>query len=336
MRFAAAEPEALARAVESLFAASARRPDETSAAARERFSWRATADAHLRLYEEVREARDTVTRIGLARYDLATLEKLPVVKRLLGSHDGPPAEPCLDVGVGTGFQTFRALGGAFTVALDAWRPNLDVFRSGLSEGGRRSTAPLQASADRLPFADGTIATVLCSEVLEHLEDDHGALGEIARVLKPGGSAVLTVPSMFYGFDAYMHLVGMKTVHDFPGPERHVRLGYTEAELRERLARVGLEIEEVAYLFRPFTKLAMELVSVAHIAYQRLVHGRRSWSWSDAEAAEGGLAFRVYRTMFPALRAVAALDKIVPLPGGFGLAVRARKPGPRPGSGHEQM
>jgi len=332
-RTAPADPEALARAVESLFGPTARAAGAASAeAARARFSWRTTGDAHLRLYEDVLDARETVARIGLVRYDLATREKLPVVKRLLGGEDGPPAEPCLDIGVGTGFQTFRALGGAFTVALDAWKPNLEVFRSRLSEGGRKATAPLLASADRLPFADASIATVLCSEVLEHLDDDRRALGEIARVLRPGGLAVLTVPCLYYGFDAYMHLVGMKTVHDFPGPERHVRLGYTEEDLRARLAEVGLEVEEVAYLFRPFTKLAMELVSIAHIAYQRLVHGRRSWSWSDAEQAEGGLAFRLYRFAFPALRAVAAIDKVAQLPGGFGIAVRARKPGKAPNQG----
>ncbi len=35
--------------------------------------------------------------------------------------------------------------------------------------------------------------VLCSHVLEHVDDDHRALAEIARVLCPGGTALLLVP-----------------------------------------------------------------------------------------------------------------------------------------------
>lgn len=45
----------------------------------------------------------------------------------------------------------------------------------------------------LPFADGTYDVVFASHVLEHIADDHRALGEIRRVLRPGGLAVLPVP-----------------------------------------------------------------------------------------------------------------------------------------------
>lgn len=45
----------------------------------------------------------------------------------------------------------------------------------------------------IPFADDTFDTVICHNVLEHVPDDHKALTELARVLKPGGRALLTVP-----------------------------------------------------------------------------------------------------------------------------------------------
>ncbi len=326
-RTAPGEPAALAAAIEPLLDGATRARAGAAAAARARasFSWSAAAQAHLELYEETRAARATEKRIGFARFDLATVEKLPIVRGLAAGPDGPPVEPCLDIGIGTGFQTWRVFENAFTVALDAWRPNLEGFRDGLGEGARRRAAPIQASGERLPLRDGSIGTILCSEVLEHLEDDRATVREIARVLRPGGAVVITVPSLTYGTDAYVRLIGLKTVHDFPGPERHVRLGYTEAQLRALLEEVGLRVERVEHLFRPFTKLAMEAVSVAHMAYQRVVHGRTSWAWSDAAQAEGGLAFRAYRLGFPALRALAAVDKLVRVPGGFGLAVRAVKP-----------
>ncbi len=50
---------------------------------------------------------------------------------------------------------------------------------------------------RLPFPDGIFDAAVCSEVLEHVPDDAGVVGEIARVLKPGGVAALTVPCANY-------------------------------------------------------------------------------------------------------------------------------------------
>ena len=255
----------------------------------------------------------------LMDFDLATVEKLPVIARLL-AEGGAPAEPCLDIGVGTGTTTRRLFAGRRTIALDAWRPNLAPLPA--DELWR-----VQASGDRLPLADGSIGTILCSEVLEHVEDDVSLMREMARVLKPGGVAVITVPSMYYGFDSYLHLVGIQTVHDFPGPERHVRPGYTEEQLGEMAHRSGLEVTRVEYVFGPCTKLAMEAVSLAHIVYQRAVHGRRSWSWADVAepSVASGAAFGVYRRLFPILRALGSLDRLLPTRGGFGLAMQARKP-----------
>jgi len=45
----------------------------------------------------------------------------------------------------------------------------------------------------IPFAEASFDWVYCSHVLEHVPDDRRALGELWRVLKPGGQAVVLVP-----------------------------------------------------------------------------------------------------------------------------------------------
>ena len=54
-----------------------------------------------------------------------------------------------------------------------------------------------ASAYRLPFRDGAFDTVLCSSVLEHLEEPEAALREAFRALAPGGAAVYAIPFLWH-------------------------------------------------------------------------------------------------------------------------------------------
>lgn len=50
-----------------------------------------------------------------------------------------------------------------------------------------------ATADVLPFADGTVDGVICECLLEHVTDPVAVVKEVHRVLKPGGAFYLTVP-----------------------------------------------------------------------------------------------------------------------------------------------
>jgi len=57
----------------------------------------------------------------------------------------------------------------------------------------RTVVDVWGDAQRLPFADATFDTVLAAEMLEHIPDPNACVAEIARVIKPGGRFLLTVP-----------------------------------------------------------------------------------------------------------------------------------------------
>lgn len=48
---------------------------------------------------------------------------------------------------------------------------------------------------RLPYADTSFDVVLLVEVMEHISDHQAAIGELARILKPGGVLILTTPNI---------------------------------------------------------------------------------------------------------------------------------------------
>lgn len=68
------------------------------------------------------------------------------------------------------------------------------------------TRSVQGDATSLPFPDASFDAIICSETLEHVPDDRGAVAEIHRVLRPGGLLFLTVPNYWHAmrFVAGLH------------------------------------------------------------------------------------------------------------------------------------
>ncbi len=268
----------------------------------------------------VREA--VLDRLRLSAYDLPTRDKVPVIQQLL--HVAGPGL-ALDIGIGTGYTTYSVFDDRPTTCVDVDTANLRHYRDRVcSVPGARRPHCVAAEAVALPFKAEVFRFVLCSEVMEHVADDAAATGELARVMAADGTAVITVPYTGLGFTSFLGLLRIKTVHDFAGPEYHVRPGYDETSLARLMERHGLRIHRRAYYFRFFTRLATEFVSLAHLCYQRVVHGRRAWTWSDVTASERSPALRLYARIFPALWAFSRLGRLLASQRGFGLVAAVRK------------
>jgi len=254
--------------------------------------------------------------------DVPTVDKIPIIRELMGTIAEGMA---LDIGSGTGYTTTRIFGGRSTVCIDLHAPNLATYRQ-KAQALFPERVPLcvMARATALPFKTGVFRYVLCSEVLEHLKEDHLAMQELARVMAPQGRAVITVPYSGFGFAGFLELLRIKTVHDYPGPEFHVRPGYDEQTMRALVQAHGLEIERQAYFLRFFTKLVTDVISVCHLLYQRVVHHRAVWTWHETSAVEGSFAFRVYAWLFPVVGGWMWLDRLLGRRRGFGLVVAVTK------------
>jgi SAM-dependent methyltransferase len=179
--------------------------------------------------------------------DMAFKRRAWTIFEWLGPTDG---QTILDCGCGRGFylKMLRHLGTARLFGIDLELPYL--------RKARRNTADLpavlvsNASIYDLPFPDETFDAVLLSEILEHVDRDVDALGEVRRVLKPGGLALLTVPHADYPFwwdPINKTLETLFSTHIGRGPLAgiwafHVRL-YTPKELRRAVLAAGFRVEE---------------------------------------------------------------------------------------------
>jgi SAM-dependent methyltransferase len=88
------------------------------------------------------------------------------------------------------------------IGVDREEPALEFARARLAEEDedtRQRLSFVHADAASLPFEDNRFDTVMLGEVIEHLVDPGAVLAEAARVLRPGGVCVLTVP---YGILPY--------------------------------------------------------------------------------------------------------------------------------------
>lgn len=61
-----------------------------------------------------------------------------------------------------------------------------------------------AASEFKPYPANAFDLILSHEVIEHVQDDRAALAEMARVLRPGGRAIIFCPNRWYPFETHGH------------------------------------------------------------------------------------------------------------------------------------
>jgi SAM-dependent methyltransferase len=107
-----------------------------------------------------------------------------VVRRLTRKYG---SAPFLDAGCGTGLNLRHLPPGS--TGIDINPRNVAIVERRLP-GYKVVLGDIEA----LPFDDGSFATVVCTEVLEHVPDPPKAIAEIRRVLRPGGVFIGSTPA----------------------------------------------------------------------------------------------------------------------------------------------
>ncbi|MCC2657804.1 MAG: methyltransferase type 11 [Panacagrimonas sp.] len=149
------------------------------------------------------------------------------------------------------------------------------------------------SIETLPFPDAHFDLVCALDIVEHVEDDDGALAELARVAAPGAAVLLSVP---------LHAAQWTAFDEFVGHRRR----YEPDALRVQLRRHGLDVEQSAvYGMQPKSSWLLD-VGMWFLVHRR----RRAMWWYNRVFMPLGLHFQSPLEMVPGLIDQADVAEII--------------------------
>ena len=177
--------------------------------------------------EQVREARakkaQEYFREVAARWDSIRSLYVPraeVEKKLLEIVGEDPVYELLDIGTGTGrileILSTRVHRG---VGIDLSNDMLTVARSNIERSGFINVHVRKGDMYRLPVDDDSVDLAVVHMVLHYSDDPQEAIGEAARVLRPGGRLIV--------IDFAAH-----SLERLRNEFRHHRLGFSDSEIRK--------------------------------------------------------------------------------------------------------
>ncbi|MGY6499530.1 MAG: glycosyltransferase [Acidimicrobiales bacterium] len=162
--------------------------------------------------------------------------KRELVHQELASLGVAPARTA-DIGCGTGGM-LDVLGRTSATVLGA---EFDGHAAVIAS--RRGAPIARSTAEALPMQSGSLDCLTSLDVVEHLDDDVVALREYARVVRPGGWVVITVPAYDWAWSRHDEILGH-------------RRRYTGRRLRRAAESAGLEVHRCTYFHSWLTPLAV--------------------------------------------------------------------------------
>lgn len=219
----------------------------------------------------------------------------PAIGRIVGGRQGLRMLDC-GCGAGHNLALLQPHGQAF---------GFDLSAGGLALAKRRNYPLAQADATHLPFASESFDLVTSFDVMQCVPDDEGAVREMARVLRPGGTALLTMAA----FDILRgdHAVVWNEVRR-----------YTPASAARLVEKAGLRAQRVSFMFASLFPVMLPVRLMQRVL--RPMRGVRDDTDISVPAAP------LNALLTSVVRLEAAVAQSVPMPIGTSLLVVARKPG----------
>ena len=137
--------------------------------------------------------------------------------------------------------------GARAYGIDISEPTVIQARAAFDTGQGALHSVIGDVRD-LPFSDASFDAIYSMGTIEHFDETERAVEEMARVLKPGGRAIVGVPNRHDPFFRPLFVAALQAVGLYGyGYEK----SYSRGSLRQMLERAGLEVvAESAILFMP--------------------------------------------------------------------------------------
>ncbi len=175
----------------------------------------------------------------------------------------------LDVGCGNGAQTVL-----FTRHFDRWMAidveenRLEEFRHVIEQGmpDIHDGSIRRYDGERIPLDNNSADVLTCIEVIEHTRSDTQTIGELFRVLKAGGTAIITVPNKWWIFETHganLPLLPWNRVPLFSWLPKRIHSKYAKARIYRKsqietlLRDTGFQIQKSFYLTAPMDMLRPE-------------------------------------------------------------------------------
>jgi SAM-dependent methyltransferase len=134
-----------------------------------------------------------------------------------------------------------------------------------AEAGKNSPCIINAAGEFVPLCSSTFDLILSHEVIEHVQDDRAAVGEMVRLLKPGGRIALFCPNRGYPYETHgiywkghYHFGNKLFVNYLPLGLRnklapHVRV-YTKRDLQKLFDGLPVQLIERTIIFGAYDNI----------------------------------------------------------------------------------